>query len=53
MSDGAAAVLLTRRSLAEKLGLPILGKFGGSAVAGVEPKLMVCLSFFSLFLDLS
>ncbi|KAJ7048079.1 thiolase-like protein [Mycena amicta] len=27
VSDGAAAVLLTRRSLAKKLGLPILGKF--------------------------
>lgn len=40
ISDGAAAVLLARRSVAEKLGLPILGKFVAAAVAGVEPKLM-------------
>ncbi|KAK4699595.1 acetyl-CoA acyltransferase 1, partial [Phenoliferia sp. Uapishka_3] len=40
ISDGAAAVLLARRSVAKKLGLPILGKFGGAAVAGVPPKLM-------------
>lgn len=41
VSDGAAAVLLARRSVAKKLGLPILGKFVCAAVAGVEPKLMV------------
>ncbi|KAL8281222.1 hypothetical protein RQP46_006256 [Phenoliferia psychrophenolica] len=40
ISDGAAAVLLARRSVAKKLGLPILGKFGAAAVAGVPPKLM-------------
>ncbi|GAA6041197.1 hypothetical protein JCM8097_008338 [Rhodosporidiobolus ruineniae] len=40
VSDGAAAVLLTRRSKAEELGLPILAKFCCVAVAGVEPKLM-------------
>ncbi|GAA5856440.1 hypothetical protein JCM8547_008746 [Rhodosporidiobolus lusitaniae] len=40
VSDGAAAVLLTRRSKAQELGLPILGKFACVAVAGVEPKLM-------------
>ena len=35
VSDGAAAVLLARRSTAKKLGLPILGKFVTSAVVGV------------------
>jgi acetyl-CoA acyltransferase 1 len=34
VSDGAAAVLLARRSVAQKLGLPILGKFVTSAVVG-------------------
>ena len=40
ISDGAAAVLLMRRSTAEKLGQKIVGKFVTSAVAGVEPLLM-------------
>lgn len=40
VSDGAAAVILARRSVAQKLGLPILGKFVISAVVGVPPKLM-------------
>ncbi|BGP45149.1 3-ketoacyl-CoA thiolase with broad chain length specificity [Rhodotorula kratochvilovae] len=40
VSDGAAAVLLTRRSKAQELGLPILGKVCHTAIAGVEPKLM-------------
>ena len=40
VSDGAAAVLLARRSVAHKLGLPILGKFVISAVVGVPPKVM-------------
>jgi acetyl-CoA acyltransferase 1 len=40
VSDGAAAVLLVRRSLAKKLGLPILGKFYTSAVVGVPPRIM-------------
>ncbi|KAM0787093.1 hypothetical protein ACM66B_006351 [Microbotryomycetes sp. NB124-2] len=40
VSDGAAAVLLARRSFAKKHGMPILGKFVGAAVTGVEPKLM-------------
>ncbi|KAG0635234.1 3-ketoacyl-coA thiolase peroxisomal A precursor [Tuber brumale] len=40
ISDGAAAVLLMRRSTAEKLGQKIIGKFVTSAVAGVEPLLM-------------
>lgn len=40
VSDGAAAVLLARRSVAKKLGLPILGKFYTSAVVGVPPRIM-------------
>ena len=40
VSDGAAAVLLARRSVAKKLGLPILGKFVAAAVVGVPPKIM-------------
>lgn len=40
VSDGAAAVLLARRSVAKKLGLPILGKYVASAVVGVPPKIM-------------
>ena len=40
VSDGAAAVLLMRRSTAEKLGQKIIGKFVASAVIGVKPLLM-------------
>ncbi|OBZ86382.1 3-ketoacyl-CoA thiolase B, peroxisomal [Choanephora cucurbitarum] len=40
VSDGAAAVLLMKRKTAEKLGLPILGKYITSAVVGVPPKIM-------------
>jgi len=40
VSDGAAAVLLARRSTALKLGLPILGKFVTAAVAGCPPRIM-------------
>ena len=40
VSDGAAAVLLARRSVALKLGLPIIGKFVNSAVVGVPPRIM-------------
>ena len=40
MSDGAAAVLLTRRSVAKRLNLPIVGKFVTSAVVGVPPRIM-------------
>lgn len=40
VSDGAAAVLLARRSTAKKLGLPILAKFVITAVVGVPPKIM-------------
>ena len=40
VSDGAAAVLLMKRSTAEKLGQTILGKFVAASVAGVDPLLM-------------
>ncbi|OZJ05809.1 hypothetical protein BZG36_00874 [Bifiguratus adelaidae] len=40
VSDGAAAVLLMRRSKAQELGLPILGKYVISAVVGVPPNIM-------------
>lgn len=40
VSDGAAAVLLMKRSTAERLKLPILGKFVSFAVAGVPPRIM-------------
>lgn len=40
ISDGAAAVLLMKRSTAESLKQPILGKFIASAVVGVAPLLM-------------
>jgi len=40
VSDGAAAVLLARRSVAQKLGLPIIGKFVAAQVIGVPPRIM-------------
>ena len=40
VSDGAAAVLLARRSIAKKYGLPIKGKFVTAAVVGVPPNIM-------------
>ncbi|RUP45359.1 Thiolase, N-terminal domain-containing protein, partial [Jimgerdemannia flammicorona] len=40
VSDGAAAVLLMKRATAERLGLPIQGKYITSAVVGVPPKIM-------------
>jgi len=39
-SDGAAAVLLMKRSTAKKLGLTVLGTFRTYAVAGVPPSVM-------------
>ncbi|KAL6412886.1 acetyl-CoA acyltransferase [Ilyonectria robusta] len=36
----AAAVLLMKRSRASELGLPVLAKFCGAAVAGVPPRVM-------------
>ncbi|KZT07372.1 thiolase [Laetiporus sulphureus 93-53] len=40
VSDGAAAVILARRSVAQRLGLPILGKFIGATAVGVPPRIM-------------
>lgn len=40
VSDGAAMVLLARRSTAKKLGLPVLARFRSYAVVGVDPTLM-------------
>jgi acetyl-CoA acyltransferase 1 len=40
VSDGAAAVLMTRRSVAKRLGLPIVGKFVTAATVGVPPRIM-------------
>jgi len=40
VTDGAAVVLLTRRSHAKKLGLPIRGRIVSYACAGVPPEVM-------------
>ncbi|CAK9034632.1 unnamed protein product [Durusdinium trenchii] len=40
VTDGAAMVLLARRSAAKKLGLPIVARFRSFACVGVDPKLM-------------
>lgn len=40
ITDGAAAVVLMKRSKAEQLGQPILAKFIGATVAGVPPRIM-------------
>jgi len=40
VSDGAAAVLLMRRSEAERLKVPIIGVFRGFKVAGLAPEIM-------------
>ena len=40
VTDGAAAVLLMKRSKALELGQPIMGKFVGATVAGLAPRIM-------------
>ena len=40
VTDGAAAVILMKRSKALELGQPILAKFCGATVAGVPPRIM-------------
>lgn len=40
VTDGAACVLLAKRSFAEKHGLPIKGRFLAFAAAGVPPEIM-------------
>jgi acetyl-CoA acyltransferase 1 len=40
VSDGAAAVLMMRRSTAESLNQPIIGRFVAASIVGVPPLLM-------------
>jgi acetyl-CoA acyltransferase 1 len=40
ITDGAAAVILMRRSKAQQLGQPIVAKFCGATVIGLEPRIM-------------
>lgn len=40
LTDGAAVILLARRDVANNLGLKILGRIRGFAVAGVPPEIM-------------
>ncbi|KAI1206014.1 thiolase [Annulohypoxylon truncatum] len=40
VTDGAAAVVLMKRSKAAELGLPIVAKYVGSTVAGLAPRIM-------------
>lgn len=40
ITDGAAGIILMRRSTAERLGQPILGKFAASSSVGLEPRIM-------------
>ncbi|KAK2175248.1 hypothetical protein NP493_742g00002 [Ridgeia piscesae] len=40
VSDGAAAVIVTRRATADALGLPVLGALKSYAVVGVPPDVM-------------
>ncbi|KAF2707206.1 3-ketoacyl-CoA thiolase 1 [Pleomassaria siparia CBS 279.74] len=60
VTDGAAAVLLMKRSKAEELGQPIMAKYVGATVAGLPPRIMgigpsvaipKLLSKFNLTLD--
>ncbi|KAF9893817.1 hypothetical protein FE257_009987 [Aspergillus nanangensis] len=40
ITDGAAGLILMKRSRAEELGQPILAKFCGATVVGLEPRIM-------------
>lgn len=40
ITDGAAAILLMKRSKAEEIGQPIVGKFCGATIVGLEPRIM-------------
>lgn len=40
ISDGASAMTLMRRDVAEKLGMKVLAKWVGSVVVGVPPRIM-------------
>lgn len=41
VTDGAAAVVLMKRSKAEALGLPVVAKYISTALEGLEPRIMV------------
>ena len=41
ITDGAAAIMLMKRSKALELGQPILGKYVGTALSGLAPRIMV------------
>lgn len=40
VTDGAAAILLMKRSRAQEIGQPILAKFCGATVTGLAPRIM-------------
>lgn len=40
ITDGAACILMMKRSTAEKLGQPIIGKYVASTLAGLAPRIM-------------
>ncbi|KAL3470650.1 Thiolase, N-terminal domain-containing protein [Aspergillus californicus] len=40
ITDGAAALVLMKRSRAQEIGQPIVGKFCGATVTGLEPRIM-------------
>ena len=40
LTDGAAAILLMKRWKAEEIGQPIVGKFCGATIVGLEPRIM-------------
>ena len=40
VTDGAAAVVLMKRSRAIQLGLPVMAKYVGSTIAGLAPRIM-------------
>lgn len=40
ISDGAAGLILMKRSMAERLGQPVLGKFVGATVTALAPRIM-------------
>ena len=40
ITDGAAAILLMKRSTAEKNGQTIIGKYAGSTIVGLAPRIM-------------
>jgi len=40
VGDGAALCVLTTRARAEREGLPVLAKYVGTSVVGVEPRYM-------------